>query len=114
MNDQKMETKVAQDANDVKKDVATLFNDGVSFLNESIEKLSGDAKETAVNAAQVVKEEVGHGLSVYNIKAQELADKVPGGLGEKAAKYPWVTVSIALVTGFLLANLLRPSRKHLG
>jgi ElaB/YqjD/DUF883 family membrane-anchored ribosome-binding protein len=143
MNDQQLENKVRKDAAKVKKDLNTLVGDsaarvnryednvsqatgkakedlttwvegGVSQLSEGVEKLTGDARETVVGAAATVKKDVGHGLSQYNAKAQEVADKVPGGFGKKAAKYPWVAISIGLAIGFLLGSLLKPARQHLG
>jgi ElaB/YqjD/DUF883 family membrane-anchored ribosome-binding protein len=140
MNDQQFENKVRQDNAKVKKDLSTLVGDGtaqfsrfeddvsqatnkakedlitwmenaVSQLSGGIEKLTDDARETMVGAASTVKKDVGHGLSQYNAKVQEVADKVPGGFGEKAARYPWVTISISLVVGFLLSSLLKPTRQ---
>jgi ElaB/YqjD/DUF883 family membrane-anchored ribosome-binding protein len=67
-----------------------------------------------VGAAATVKKDVGHGLSQYNAKAQEVANQVPGGFGKKAVRYPWVTISIALAVGFLLGSLLKPTRQPLG
>ena len=135
MNDQQLENKVRQDAAKVKKDLSTLvgdgtarFNrfeenvsqapgkakedlttwveDGVAQLGEGFEMLTDDARETVAGAAATVKKDVGNGLSQYNARVQEVADKVPGDLGKKAAKYPWVAVSIALMVGLLLGSLL--------
>jgi ElaB/YqjD/DUF883 family membrane-anchored ribosome-binding protein len=140
MNDQQLENKVCQDSAKVKKDLNTLVEDnaarlsrfqdnvgqatgkakedlttwvgdGVSQLSEGFEKLTGDARETVVGAAATVKKDVGHGLSQYNAKAQEVADKVPGGFGKKAASYPWVAISIALAVGFLLGIMIKPARR---
>lgn len=139
MKDQQSENKVHQDADKVKKDLSTLtgdsavrfsrfednlsqatgkakedlttwVEDGVSQLSEGFEKLTGDARETVVGAAATAKKEVGHGLSQYNAKAQEVAEKVPGGFGKKAARYPWVAISIGLAVGFLLGILFKPTR----
>ena len=139
MNDQQSENKVHQDAAKVKKDLTTLagdsavrfsrfednlsqatgkakedlttwVEDGVSQLSEEFEKLTGEARETVVGAAEMVKKDVGHGLSQYNSKAQEVADKVPGGFGNKAARYPWVAISIGLAVGFLLGILFKPAQ----
>jgi ElaB/YqjD/DUF883 family membrane-anchored ribosome-binding protein len=110
MNDRQLENKVRQDAGKAKKDLTALEEDGVSELSEGFEKLKGDARETVVGAVATVKKEVGHGLSQYNAKAQEVADKVPGGLGEKAARYPWVAITIAFAVGLLLGNFLKPNR----
>jgi ElaB/YqjD/DUF883 family membrane-anchored ribosome-binding protein len=143
MNDLQLEKKVRKDTAKVKKDLSTLMADStarvtryentvgqatgkakedlanwveanVSQLSEEFEKLAGDAKESVVGAATTVKKDVGHGLSQYNTKAQEVADKVPGSFGKKAASYPWVAITIALVFGFLLGSLLKPVRPLLG
>lgn len=142
MTDQQFEDKVCQDTVKVKKDFGTLVGDssarlsrlgdrvnqatgkakedltarvedGVSQLSEGFEKLTGDARETVVGVAATVKKDVGHGLSQYNAKAQEVADKVPGDFGKKAASYPWVAMSITLVVGFLLGMLLKPARRSI-
>jgi ElaB/YqjD/DUF883 family membrane-anchored ribosome-binding protein len=110
MNDQQLENNVRQDAAKLNQDLTTSVEDGLSQLSEGFEKLTNDARETVVSVAAVVKKDVGHGLSQYNAKAQEMVDKVPGGFGEKAARYPWVTLSIALAAGFLLGSLLKPAR----
>jgi ElaB/YqjD/DUF883 family membrane-anchored ribosome-binding protein len=143
MNDRQLDDKVRKDAAKVKKDISTLmvdstarvtrvqgnFNqatgkvkeevntwvdDSVSQLEEGLEKMASDAKESVVGAATSVKKDVGRGLSQYNAKAQEAANKIPGNFGKQAAKYPWVAISIALVVGFLLGSLLKPARLLLG
>ncbi|MFA5837792.1 MAG: hypothetical protein WC837_12640 [Bellilinea sp.] len=142
MNDRQLENKICQDAANVIKDVSTLAGDSaarfgrfendvsqatgkakvdlttwvdenVSQMSKEFEKLTGDARDTLVNAAATAKKDVGHGLSQYNTKVQELADKAPGGFGKKAAKYPWVALSITVVVGFLLGMLIRPARQQL-
>ena len=110
MNDQQFNEKVSQDADMVIEDLNTLMGDGVSKFNQEFQKLTGDARETMLSAVTAIKKDIGQGLSQYNAKAQEVADKVPGGLGEKAARYPWVAISIALAAGLLLGGLLKPSR----
>jgi len=106
---------VSKAIGEAKEDVTTWVEDGVSQLGEGFEKLTGDARETVVVAAAAVKKDVGHGLSQYNAKAQEVADKVPGGFAEKATSYPWVAMSIALAVGFVLGSLLlKPARQPLG
>ena len=140
MNDRKLEKKIRQDAVNVVNDVSTLAGDSaarfgrfeddvsqatgkakadlttwveenVSQMSKGLEKLTGDARDNLVNATATAKKDVGHGLSQYNAKVQELADKAPGGVGEKAAKYPWVALSITVVLGFLLGMLIRPARQ---
>lgn len=142
MNDQHVMNKVHQDAANGKKDLSTLVEDGVfqlsrfednvspitgkakgdlttwvedgvSQLNKGFEKLKGDTRKTVIDAAAVVKKNVGHGLSTYHAKAQKVADKVIGGFGKKVSRYPWVAISTALAVGFLLGSLLKPTRKFL-
>ena len=143
MNDQQLENKVRHDAAKIRKDISTLVEDGniqisrlnrmmseapgkakedltkwvengVSDLSEGFEKMTDEARESVVSAAATVKKDVGRGLSQYNAEVQKVADKVPGGIGKKAAKYPWVAISIALVVGLLLGYLLKPARQPLG
>jgi len=140
MNNQKLENKVRQDAANLKKDssifvgdVATRFgrfeNDinqatgkarddlttwvesEVSHLSDRYESLTGEAREAINGAAATVKKNVGQGINQYNKKAQEVADKVPGGFSAKINKYPWVAFSIALLFGFFLGNILKPTRR---
>ena len=139
MNDRKLETKIRQDIANVKKDLRTLAGHGaarvsrfednisevtdnaradlttwveenVSQMSKEFEKLTRDAKDAVVGTATKVKKDVGHGLSQYNAKVQELADKAPGGFGKKAIRYPWVAVTITMVVGFMLGMLIKPAR----
>ncbi|NTV36350.1 MAG: hypothetical protein HGA53_05305 [Anaerolineaceae bacterium] len=140
MNDQKLDKKVSQDAARVKKDVSTLVGDstaqlsrfedklsqsadkaraditswvedGVSQISTDIEKFTGDAKDTLAGAATSVTKDVGHRLRQYNAKAQEIANKAPGSIGKKAARYPWVAITIGLVFGILLGVLFKPAHQ---
>lgn len=142
MNDRQLDRKIRQDAAKVKKDlgklaedsanrvsnieenifdatthakagIATWVEDNASKMSRDLEKLTGDAKESMVGAAATLKKDIGHGLSQYNTKVQEMVDKTPGGLGEQAAKYPWVALSITVLAGFLLGMLIRPGRPTL-
>jgi hypothetical protein len=61
-------------------------------------------------AAVNVKKDVGRGLSEYNSKVQEIADKMPGDINKKAGEYPWGALTIALVVGLLIASLIKPGR----
>lgn len=143
MNDRRLENKVrrdaARDAARVEKDVNTLVEDGVSglshlgdnaykvtenlttrvgetvtHLSKEFDKLTDDAKEIVIDAASTMKKGVEHGLSQYNAKAQEVANKVPGTFGKEVAKYPWVAITIGLMVGFLLSSLLKPARQPVG
>lgn len=111
MNDRQFEKKTERDAAKVKKELNNLVEDGVNQLGEKVEKLTDDARETLVSTASTVKKDIGQGVSQYNAKAQEYAEKVPGGLAEKAAKYPWVAILIGVGIGVLLGGLLKPSRR---
>jgi uncharacterized protein YjbJ (UPF0337 family) len=143
MNDQQLEKKIRQDTAKVRKDLKTLaddsaarlsrlesnanqvtgkakddltswVDDNVSQLSDKVEKLTNNAKETVVGAAATVKKDVGHGLSQYNAKAQKVADTVPGSFGKKAARYPWVGMSIALLVGLMVGSLLKPVWQPVG
>jgi hypothetical protein len=67
-----------------------LGNDGVTELSRKFEQLADDTKELVTDAVKTVNKDDGHGLSQYNAKVQEAGDKVTGGFGEKATRYPWV------------------------
>lgn len=109
----RIEENINQATGKAKADLSMWVEDGVSQVSDSFEKLKGDARDTVMNTAYTVKKDVGQGLSQYNAKAQEVADKVPGGFSAMAAKYPWVSLSIAVFVGFLLGNLLKPTRHTL-
>lgn len=140
MNDRQLDRKIRRDAAKVKKDLGTLADDStarVSNIEENISdaashakagittwvednaskmskdlgKLGGDARDSMVGAAATLKKDIGHGLSQYNTKVQEMVEKAPGGLSKQAAKYPWVALSITVVAGFLLGMLIRPVRQ---
>ena len=114
MADRGIENTVRQDSTNLKKDLGSLADDGVSVLSERVDKLKVDARDTVADVAETIRKDVQHVLSQYNAKVKEVADKVPGGLNEKVSKYPWVAMSIVLIFGFLLGNLLKPGRKHHG
>ena len=133
MNDKAFENKVNQDVDQakenlatlgedslagldtIKKDLVTLGDDVVTRLSRKFEQLSDSTKEMVTEAVKTLNKDVEHGLSQYNTKAQEVADKVPGGFSEKTAKYPWVAMSITLAAGLLVGVLLKPApRQHSG
>jgi ElaB/YqjD/DUF883 family membrane-anchored ribosome-binding protein len=131
-NDKEFENKVDRDIDQTKKDIATLGDDnvaglerikkdlaalgedGVAGLGRKFEQLANDAKEMVTDAVKTVNKDVGSGLSQYNAKVQDVADRVPGGFGKKAAGYPWVTITMSLVFGLLLGVLLKPGRQPVG
>jgi gas vesicle protein len=140
MNNQQLEKKIKQDATKVNRDTGVLLKDsakrmnrfeekvdhatgkaknditawaegGVSDLTEGLDHFSEEAKETMTDTAGTIRKNVGHGMKRYNTEAQRIADEIPGSIGKKAAKYPWVTMSIALALGFLLGSILfKPAR----
>ncbi len=130
-NNRQLEKRVSQDADRIKKDLNALMGDstalisrfendlvqstgrvkgGIAQMSGKVEKLSNDAKESVIDATAAMKREMGRGLSSYNARAQEVANKVPGDLGRKAVRYPWVTITVALFIGFLLGGLIKPAR----
>jgi len=114
MNDKQFENKVNQDVENAKDDLSTLGDDGVTGLTRKFEQLTDDTKKTVDVAVKNVNKAVGQGLSQYNAKVQDVADRVPGAFSKKAAEYPWVTMTISLVAGLLLGILLKPGRQHIG
>jgi ElaB/YqjD/DUF883 family membrane-anchored ribosome-binding protein len=98
----------------IRKDLGTLGDDGVTSVNRKFDQLADDAKKMVADAVKIINKDVGHGLSQYNAKVQDVADRVPGGFSKKAARYPWVTITMSLVFGLLLGVLLKPGRQPLG
>jgi len=118
MDDMEFENKVIQDVDKAKEDVAilrndmaTLGDDGVTGLGRIFDQLAGDTKQMVAVGVKTINQEVGQGLSQYNAKVQEFADRVPGDLGKKAAKFPWVTITASLAFGLMLGLLLKPGRQ---
>jgi ElaB/YqjD/DUF883 family membrane-anchored ribosome-binding protein len=110
MSDKKVENKVDKDVAKVKKDVDTLVEDSSTQLSDGFEKMTDEAKESVVDAALTAKKDVGHTLIEYNAKVQKVAERVPGDFSQKVASYPWVAITAALVVGFVLGGLFKPSR----
>lgn len=111
MNNKSFENIVNHDIDKLKKDVATLGDDGVTGLSKMFTQRADDAKKTVNDTVQTVNKAVGQGLSQYNTKIQEVADRVPGDFAKKAAGYPWVTITLSLAAGLLLGVLLKPGRQ---
>jgi len=124
MNDVEFENKVNRDIDKAKEDVATLREDaatlgedGATGLSRIVDRWTDDAKKMVVVAENTFNkgvEGVGQGLSQYNAKVQDVADRVPGSFGKKAARYPWVTITLSLVFGLLLGALLKPDHRLVG
>jgi ElaB/YqjD/DUF883 family membrane-anchored ribosome-binding protein len=99
----------------IKKDLVALGDDGLTGLSRKYEQLADDTKEMVTDVVKTLNKDVGQGLSQYNAKVQDVADRVPGGIGKKATRYPWVTITFSLVIGMLLAVLLlKPGQQPVG
>ena len=103
--------QLSKDAEEIKEDINTLAEDSVSQVSKDYENIKDEVKTTVNGAIHSVKKEVEYGLSQYNTKAQELANKVHDGLGNEITKYPWVSISIALVIGVMIGGFLKPTRR---
>jgi len=121
MDDKAFENKVNRDIDKTKEDVATLREDaatlgedGATGLGRIFDQLADDTKQMVAVGVKTINQEVGQGLSQYNAKVQDFADRVPGDFGKKAAKFPWVTITLSLVFGLLLGILLKPGRQPVG
>jgi ElaB/YqjD/DUF883 family membrane-anchored ribosome-binding protein len=121
MDDKAFENKVDQDIDKAKEDVATLRddattlgNDGATGLVRKFDQLTNETKQIVAARVKTINQEVGQGLSQYNAKVQEYADRVPGDFAKKAAKFPWVTITMSLAFGLMLGLLLKPGRQPVG
>lgn len=132
--DNGFENKVDRDVDQAKKDLTALMENnvngltrikknlielwgmyGVTGLDKKFEQLADDAKEMVTDKVETLNKDVGHGLSQYNAKVQDVANRVPGGFGKKAARYPWVMLTImSLAFGVLLGVLLKTGRQPVG
>jgi ElaB/YqjD/DUF883 family membrane-anchored ribosome-binding protein len=113
MNNKKFVKQVNRDIEKAKIDLAALRDDGITGLNRIFDQLTGDTVKTVDGAAKTVNKTVEQGLSQFNTKVQDIADRIPGELGKKALGYPWVTITISLVVGLALGSLLKPGRHPL-
>ena len=111
MNEKQLEKKIQNDTAEIGQDLDTLMKNKVSKISQGYETLKEEMKETLGDAADNVKKEVGNGLSQYNAKAQEIANKAHEDLGDKVTKYPWVAITIGLGIGLILGGLLKPARR---
>lgn len=98
--------EVSMTTDQAKENITTCVEEDFSQLGADIGKYAEKAKSNVIEAAETVKIEIEHGLSVYNAKAQSFADKALGDLGEQAAQYPWVVGTIALGFGVLIGSLV--------
>jgi ElaB/YqjD/DUF883 family membrane-anchored ribosome-binding protein len=110
MNEPGLDKQGQQDTDRIKKDLNKMLANRVSQITEEIDKFTGEAKEAMLGAADSVKKDMEVRLDQYNSRAQEVVEKVPGGLVEKTARYPWVAVSLALAAGLVLGGFLKSTR----
>jgi ElaB/YqjD/DUF883 family membrane-anchored ribosome-binding protein len=106
---EKMNHSVTQ----VEQDVNSWIENGISSMNNGFETLTDEAKEAINDAAAKLKKNTGQSFKQYNSKIQQVADKVPGGFSKKVSKYPWVTISIAVIFGLFLGGLLKLARRSM-
>ena len=106
-----VEEKTVKAVTKAKDDVVTWVEEGVSNIKEGSHQLMDDAKETFDKTTKAIDKNVKHGLSQYEEKAQEMADKVPGDFGDQVLKYPWVAISIGVLLGVVLGIFLKPTRR---
>lgn len=106
-----LEGKTIKSVSNAKDHAVTWVEEGVSNIKEGSQHLMEDAKDTLDKTTRSINKNVKHGLTQYNAKAQEIADNVPGGLGDKVIRYPWVAISVTLFLGIGLGILLKPSQR---
>lgn len=109
-----MKDKFNRDVEKAKKDLANVADDGIARLRSILERLSNSTKKSVAVAAKVSHDVLGKKLDQYNAKAQNTANKVPGGFSKKVSKYPWITITMSLALGLLLGVILKPSRQPAG
>lgn len=110
----RLEDKIGHSVAKIREGITTLVEDGSTRLSGGVEKLSSEAREKAKETSETIRKDVGEGLSQYNAKVEGIASKVPGDIGKKASKYPWVAVTLSLLLGLLLGVAIKPSRPPLG
>ena len=105
------EARTVQAVTNAKDYLTTWLEDESAQVSRKIGSLASDALDSVAVAAKTVQQDVDLGLSQYNAKVQKLADKAPGGLSQKIARFPWVTITVSLIFGFVLGMLLKPTRQ---
>jgi ElaB/YqjD/DUF883 family membrane-anchored ribosome-binding protein len=107
----KFEEDIDQITKKVKENFDTWVSDGVVNIGEGYGKLKGDVTETAIATVKTIKLKTAATLDQYNTKVQSIVEKLPGDLGTKVPRYPWVAISITLLIGLFLGGLLKPTRR---
>jgi len=104
--------RISQDTKKVKNDVVELAKDSSARINHGIEKIAGDAQDTVSTAAKTVAKDVSQGLTQYNSRVDGLVAKIPGDINKKASRYPWVAMSVVLVTGLIVGVVIGAASSH--
>ena len=107
----KLKNNVTESTGKALDNLTEWVGDSTTQLGKGFDKLTTDAKETMADSAKMVEKDVKKGFKEYNEKAQKVADLVPGGFSDKVAKYPWVAISIGLIVGLILGQILKPARQ---
>lgn len=110
MNGKTLEKRIYRDLDRTKRDLAILRDDTVTGLNHRLQQITEGPKKSAAVAVKSLNKSIGQGLDQYNSKIQEFVSKVPGNLPKKAARYPWVAISMAIVVGLFLGSMMKPNR----
>jgi F0F1-type ATP synthase membrane subunit b/b' len=107
----KIEDDLSLAANKAKEDLTTWVEEGVSQIKVEVEKMTDEAKKSLASTAASVSTDVELQLRQYNTKIQEIVNRVPGDLGNKAVRYPWIAISIGVLSGLLMGFILKPSHR---
>lgn len=111
MNTKVYEMRINRDLDKTKKDLAALRNDAVIGLTRRFEQLADGPKKKAAVAVKTLNKSIGQGLNQYNESIQDVMEKAPGNIGQKALKYPWVAISFAMVLGLVLGASIKIRRR---
>ncbi len=107
----KIEDDLSQAAIQAKADLTTWVEEGVSQIKLEFEKMTDEAKKSLANTAASVSTDVELQLRQYNTKIQDIVDRVPGDLGKKAVSYPWIAISLGVLSGILMGFILKPTHR---
>lgn len=108
-----LEGNFYQTANKTNAEINSWIENNALQLQNRYKKLTNHASNSMYDTAYTVINKVDDPFSPFNAKAEEVANIVPGRLGKRAAQYPYVAISIAVIFGFLIGNLLLPARQSM-
>ena len=106
-----LEEKTRQSVSNVKDNAVTWVEEGVSKIKDSTHQVMDNVKDTIDKTVKSVDKNITQGMTQYNLKAQQIADKMPCRLGDKVIRYPWVAITVSLLIGIGLGFLIKPGRK---